>query len=148
MLNKRKRKLKRIISMLIAVTMVFTEVQFGWLSDVLNDDSDVRKVYAAPSYDSVSSVVTIESAQDLVEYSALYYSEDDHENDTIFINWTATAALTGFQSIGSDSKPFKGKILFYSTAPKIFVTSVPIFGTVYDSVQLVQQSGASEIATS
>ena len=148
MLNKRKRKLKRIIiSMLIVVIMVFTEAQFGWLSDVLNDDSIVRKVYAAPSYDSVSRVVTIESAQDLVEYSALYYSEDDHENDTIFINWTATAALTGFQSIGSDSKPFKGKILFYSTAPKIFVTSVPIFGTVYDSVQIVQQIGASEIAT-
>ena len=147
MLNKRKRRFKRIISMLIAVTMVFTEVQFGWISDVLNDNSNVRRAFAAPSYDSENKVVTIGSAQDLVEYSALYYSENGHENDTIFINWTNTLALSGFQSIGSDAKPFKGKLLFYSTAPKIFITSEPIFGTVYDSVQIVQQSGSSEVAT-
>lgn len=147
MLTKRKKILKRIISMLTAVALILTEVHFGWISSILFGDSIAMTVYAAPSYDSTTHTVTIESAQDLVDYSGLYYTEAGHENDTIFINWTSTGVLNEFRSIGDDSKPFNGKILFYSTAPKTFLTSVPIFGTVYDSVQIVQQSGDTEAAT-
>ena len=140
------RIMKKALSILTAAALVLTEVNFGMLSELFGSKS-FWTVFAAPSYDSTSQTVTITSSQDLIEYSELYYSESGHEEDTIYITGALSAPLTGYQSIGSDSKPFKGKILYDTATIAQFYISVPIFGTVYDSVKIVKDSGSAEVNT-
>lgn len=132
---------KKVLCVIIAVTMVLTEVNFGWLSGVLNFKF-ARTVFAAPTYDDVNKIVTIASVQDFIEYSELYYTEDGHETDTIYFTWPSSglSELTGYTSIGSDEKIFSGKLLFDTSASSQFIARVPLFGTMNDSVQIVRKA--------
>lgn len=143
-LFNKKNMWKRILSMIMAVTIIMAEVNFGCLSGLF-DFNFIRTVFAY-DYNSVTKVVTISSSQDLADYSALYYSESGHEEDTIHFTWSNSGVSEpiGYKSIGSDSNPFKGKLLFDTAASSQLNLRVPLFGTIYDSVQIVRYNNSHQ----
>ena len=151
--DKLKRYGKKSISIVTAAIMLTANMQLRETWPVFRDVSKRIIAYAEStySYDDTNRIATINSWEDLVEYSGLYDTDAiDHTEDTIYINLTGqtTAAYTGFQSIGSDAKPFKGKLLFETASASNFNISEPLFGTVYDSVKIVRLNNGTEENTS
>ena len=151
--DKVKRYGKKSISIATATIMLMANMQLGETWPVFRDVSKKIIAHAESTYEynATTKVATIHSWEDLVEYSGLYYTDsNDHTEDTIYIDYTGntTAAFTGFQSIGSDTKPFKGKILFETASASNFNISEPLFGTVYDSVKIVRLNNDVEENTS
>ncbi|SEL47090.1 hypothetical protein SAMN02910353_02672 [Ruminococcus sp. YRD2003] len=99
--------------------------------------------------------IKISSFDDLAKYSEAYYNWSigesgytNHQNDIIFI---AIASSTGnnvdmeqehtFEPIGTSDYPFKGKIIFENGSPTTFNMRYPLFGEVYDCVQIEGTDG-------
>ncbi|MBP0974082.1 MAG: hypothetical protein J5851_09285 [Oscillospiraceae bacterium] len=132
--------------------MMTANVQLGEFLPVFQEASRttsriVAQAASTYEYDASTKTATVKSVSDLVEYSERYYSETGHDEDTILIDLSGntTDAYTGFRSIGSDDKPFKGQILFENLSSNNFNISVPLFGTVYDSVKIQRKLSGSTV---
>lgn len=105
--------------------------------------------------------IKISSFDDLAKYSEAYYNWSigesgyaNHQNDIIFI---AIGGSTGnnvdmeqdhtFEPIGTPEYPFKGKVIFESGSPTTFNMRYPLFGEVYDCVQIIGTDGEIEPIT-
>jgi hypothetical protein len=105
--------------------------------------------------------IKISSFDDLAKYSQAYYNfaigesgYENHQEDTIFI---AIGSGTGnnvdmeqfrtFEPIGTSDYPFKGKIIFESGSPTTFNMRYPLFGEVYDCVQITDTDGETKPIT-
>lgn len=81
----------------------------------------------------------------LINYSQVYAScsDDHHEHDVLLIDFgegEVNGNFNGFVSIGTDAHPFKGRIIFGESSATTFDLNCPFFGTVCDSVQIVENS--------
>ena len=168
-MNKRPRKhknriiLNRTLSLITSLALLI-----GCLPDSVTIKASAAKpAYSIPDFTTPGETVNgeacvkISSFDDLAKYSEAYYNfaigesgYANHQEDTIFI---AIGGSTGnnvdmelyraYEPIGTAAKPFKGKIVFESGSPTTFNMSCPLFGEVYDCVQIVNKNGTQEPIT-
>ncbi len=166
-LNKTTHKMnilkKRAISMITATALLMASIPMSEISDGIRKLSDTffspitasayqkYNCYDYTTIDDATGYIKIGSWQNLADYSKAYYEASygtfgegvSHQNDTILIAIGSDAGndvdLAGlYEPIGNSLEPFCGKIVFEAGSPNTFNLDCPIFGEVYDSVEIVQ----------
>ena len=166
-LNKTTHKVnilkKRAISMITATALLMASIPMSEISDGIRKLSDTifspitasayqkYNCYDYTTIDDATGYIKIGSWQNLADYSKAYYEASygtfgegvSHQNDTILIAIGSDAGndvdLAGlYEPIGNSLEPFCGKIVFEAGSPNTFNLDCPIFGEVYDSVEIVQ----------
>lgn len=160
--HKISMKKKRIISAITASVMFMASLPMSDISDGyrklhswLNSSISAFAEDYSPKYNiaeiyNASGEYSISTWQQLIDYSQSYYewsngnpnytSSHKHDEDTIIISISGTGDtaphLQNFESLGSNGKPFKGKLLFNSNSFKILNLDVPLFDELYDSTPI------------
>ena len=171
--GRKNPKLNKSLSVITAFLVLFSCLPMSEFSDFVKKINElffapISASAAKPAYpigDFVTpgekvngeDCIKISSFDDLAKYSQAYYNFSlgesgyaNHQEDIIFI---AIGGGTGnnvdmeqyhtFEPIGTATKPFKGKIVFESGSPKTFNMSCPLFGEVYDCVQIENKDGTN-----
>lgn len=127
---------KRIISVVTALVLCFGCMPVLEMFNTITQMGSSVIVADAASYN-------LDSVQAILDYSQHYTAAN--ANDTlIFSRSTGDTgeALTGFEPIGTDAAPFKGKIILSDD----FVFNLPttLFGNITDNVTIVKTVGGVE----
>ena len=113
------------------------------VNDITTDDTITIDDVSRPYY-------KISSKSTLIWYTQAYYDyPGNHSTDAIRIDLgtgETGGSFDGFESIGNDDDIFNGVIIFGQTSQRTFNLDVPFFGTVYDSVRVIKETGSGNEA--
>ena len=165
--SKLKRFLKRTLCIILTILLIESDIPLIGNIDALEKVGSLRKVKAATyvkydvqnytKKDPGTSIIRIESWDDLAWYSKAYYEASQgtydtgdttvrHGNDTIHFviqsdEQNMAIEMTGnYEPIGNDDDVFTGMMMFDGNSQDIFNLDAPIFGTVNESVKIVFDS--------
>ncbi|MBO4791078.1 MAG: hypothetical protein J5592_02240, partial [Clostridia bacterium] len=100
------------------------------------------------SAEDAPTTVTFSSSEALIAYSREYAAGAHNPDDTIQLALSAGTSFIlnsgddGYIPIGSDSRPFNGKIEIADNAISSFITDAPLFGTITTAAKAVNTSDA------
>lgn len=100
------------------------------------------------SAEDAPTTVSVSSGEALVAYSREYAAGAHNPDDTIQLALSSGTSFIlpsgddGYIPIGSDSRPFNGKIEIADNAVSSFITDSPLFGTVTTAAKAVNTSNA------
>ncbi|MBE5958521.1 MAG: hypothetical protein E7254_06625 [Lachnospiraceae bacterium] len=148
-INNRKKITKRIVSITLALTLVFAGLPTDMISENAIDIGGlVKKVKAAGELEELKArftghFYTFTSEQtDFSDYSKCFQDSSwaaEHAEDTITLNPVGGSFLfdTNYNPIGNSSAPFDGTVYFNTNASDFaVVANAPIFDYVKDSVKM------------
>ncbi|MCR5019831.1 hypothetical protein [Ruminococcus sp.] len=162
--NKNRKNLNRAISIITSLSLLM-----GYLpvSAPMKVSAAAKPAYSIGDFTTPGETVNgedcvkISSFDDLAKYSEAYYNFSigetgfvNHQEDILFIaigggtgNNVDMEQYRAYEPIGTATYPFKGKIVFESGSPSTFNMSCPLFGEVYDCVEIVNTDGTQKPIT-
>ena len=160
--DRRKRKtnnlVKRAIALLISTSMLLASLYVPGLEGIFENFGIPHIVHAA---NSTTEPITIGSLEELYDFSANYATDsafatryqtaeiriDFNEMWVLEKNHSFSETVSkDFYSLGSNSKPFMGRIKIMQVDSSIVAikSTMPLFDGVYDSVDIVNQDGTNQ----
>ena len=129
--------LKRVLSIILAFSLVVISSRFELLGEVFS--FDLRAIAADINPDGgTTNQYTIQSPAQLVTYSDAYRNYPaNHQEDILIIAFSGSSDFTNYKSIGTSVYPFKGELRINSTSNAAFIIDRALFDYVYDSARIV-----------
>jgi len=133
-----KNNLRRILSCAFVFALVFTAAMFLSVNTVHAEDTPLEQEPAG--------TYSINSSENLIDYADAYSRGGRNPEDTLDFSLASGSSFeldSTFVGIGTESRPFNGKIIIASTSTNKFYLQTSLFGGITTGAEIVDENNNS-----